>query len=43
MIVDDYLSVDGCRRAVDDYRAQHGIVEEIVDIDWSGVYWRRER
>ena len=43
VIVDDYLSVDGCRRAVDDYRGQHGIDEEIVEIDWSGVYWRRDR
>ncbi|MDH4095368.1 MAG: TylF/MycF family methyltransferase [Betaproteobacteria bacterium] len=40
-IVDDY-SIDACRQAVGDYRARHGISEEIVPIDWSGVLWRKE-
>ena len=41
-IVDDYQVVPGCRQAVDDFRSQHGIVEPIRQIDWAGVYWRRE-
>jgi hypothetical protein len=32
-----------CRRAVDDYRREHGITEPIEKIDWSGARWRKER
>ncbi len=41
VIVDDYGAYDACRRAVDDYRAEHGITEKIETIDWTGAYWRR--
>jgi O-methyltransferase len=40
-IVDDYRSIDACRRAVDDYRTRHDIREPIEEVDWSAVYWRR--
>lgn len=40
-IVDDYKVIPGCREAVDAYRRQNGITDEIVEIDWAGVYWRR--
>ncbi len=43
VIVDDYLAWDGCRAAIDDYRTTHGIDDEMVEIDWAGVYWRRSR
>src|SRR5262245_35837183 len=43
LIVDDYGIVPGCKQAVDEYRAERGITEPIVDIDGWGVYWRRER
>jgi len=42
-IVDDYGVLEACRRAVDDYRAAHGITEEILPVDWTCVYWQRER
>lgn len=42
LIVDDYLSVDECREAVDAFRAQHNITEPIEEVDWNGVRWRRE-
>jgi len=42
-IIDDYGALAACRRAVDDYRAAHGISEEILPVDWTGAYWRRER
>ena len=43
VIVDDYGNeVLGCRRAVDDYRAEHGIAAAIHTVDWTGVYWQRE-
>ncbi|OHV44489.1 macrocin O-methyltransferase [Pseudofrankia sp. BMG5.36] len=40
-IIDDYGVIEGCRRAVDDFRRDHGVTEEILRIDPSGVYWRR--
>jgi O-methyltransferase len=46
LIVDDYnapLFADACGQAIRDYRAQHAISEPIQTIDWTGVYWRRER
>lgn len=42
LIIDDWGAVEGCRRAVMDYRKEHGITEEIIDIDGQGVYWKRE-
>ena len=41
VIVDDYGAVLACRQAVHDYRAAHGIVEPIVPIDFTGVYWQK--
>lgn len=41
LIIDDYLAWDACRKAVDDYRATHGITEPIREIDWTGAYWLR--
>jgi O-methyltransferase len=43
IIVDDYFALAPCRKAVEDYRAQNGIVEPIQRIDWTGAYWRREQ
>jgi Macrocin-O-methyltransferase (TylF) len=40
VIIDDY-HLAGCRQAVHDYRAAHGIDEEIKDIDGMGVYWQK--
>lgn len=42
LIVDDYLSLDECREAVDDFRREHCITEPIEEVDWSGVRWRRD-
>lgn len=43
LIVDDYGGIEACRKAVHDYRDEHGIKEEITRIDWNGVYWRRDQ
>jgi hypothetical protein len=40
-IVDDYHAYPDCKRAVDEYRASHGIVEAIESIDQHAVYWRK--
>lgn len=41
VIVDDYGDFEPCRRAIDEFREQHGITEAMEEIDWSGVYWRK--
>ena len=40
-IIDDWGVVPACKEAVLDYRKEHGITDEIVTIDGSGVYWKR--
>lgn len=40
-IIDDYHALKPCEKAVTDYRSQHGISAEIVEIDGTGVLWRK--
>ena len=40
-IIDDYHWLEACRQAVTDYRAKHGVSAEIVEIDGTGVMWRK--
>ncbi len=40
LIVDDY-GWENCRKAVEDYRAEHGITAPIERIDWVGAWWRK--
>ena len=42
LIVDDYGALDECRRAVDEFRAEHGITEPLEQVDWTCVRWRRD-
>ena len=42
VIIDDYGDIAACRQAVLDYRARHGIAEEIMPIDWSGAFWQKQ-
>lgn len=41
VIVDDYGAYAACRKAVHDFRDEHGVSEPIREIDWTGVYWRK--
>lgn len=41
-IVDDYNDIPACRQAVLDYRKTHGITGEIIRVDWTGVYWKKQ-
>lgn len=41
LVVDDFHDVVACRTAVEHYRRDHGIGEDIVEIDGSAVYWRK--
>ena len=40
-IIDDY-QLEGCRVATDNFRNRRGISSPIFQIDWSGIYWRKE-
>jgi O-methyltransferase len=42
LVVDDWGAMPQCRQAVEDYRREHGITAPIHEIDWTGVYWRKE-
>jgi O-methyltransferase len=42
-IVDDYGAMPSCRAAVEDFRRDHGVSEQIIDIDGKGVLWRKSR
>jgi O-methyltransferase len=39
-IIDDY-ALKACKAAVDEYRARHNIDSELIEIDWTGRYWRK--
>jgi len=39
-VIDDY-GLKTCAQAVDDFRKQQGITEELKTIDWTGRFWRK--
>jgi Macrocin-O-methyltransferase (TylF) len=43
VVIDDYFTpgLDVCRDAVDGFRSDHGIEDEITRIDWTGARWRK--
>lgn len=41
LIIDDWF-LRGCKQAVIDYRKEHDITEEIIDIDGLAVFWRKK-
>lgn len=40
-IFDDYQNLLDCRRAIDEFRQENGISEEILPIDGRAVYWQK--
>lgn len=42
-IVDDYSNLKPCKEAVEHFRASHNINDNIIEIDWTGVYWRKNK
>jgi len=42
-LIDDYGGIPACRQAVEDYRSQNHVTEEIIAVDTTGVYWRKMR
>lgn len=41
VIVDDYHAIPGCRAAVDEFRAEHGVTGGLAEIDGIGVWWQK--
>lgn len=41
VIIDDYQAVRACREAVEDFRTEQGITDELRSVDWTGRFWRR--
>jgi O-methyltransferase len=41
IILDDYGSFEGCRQAVDEFRAEYGIAEPLEKVDHTCWRWRR--
>ena len=42
-ITDDWGAIPSCKKAVEDYRRVYNITENMEMIDWTGVYWKKER
>lgn len=43
IIIDDYHWIEACRQAVTDYRNKYGITDEIINVDWTAVYWKKTK
>jgi O-methyltransferase len=43
VIVDDYKSWKGCRTAVDEFRKNNKVEDQLVDIDAHAVFWRKTK
>lgn len=43
IIVDDYFSCPPCQKAVDTFRAMHGIEDTCIQIDDQSIFWRKTR
>lgn len=41
VIVDDYVSLEECHQAVDDFRREQGIEAPLERVDWNSARWRR--
>jgi O-methyltransferase len=42
IIVDDYNDFPPCQRAITEFREARGITSELVPVDWTAAYWRKE-
>ncbi len=40
-IIDDFNAFTDCQRAVEEYRSEHAITDEIIPIDNIAVHWRK--
>jgi len=42
-IIDDWGAIPACKKAVEDYRRIFNITERIQVIDWTGIFWKKEK
>lgn len=42
-IIDDWGAVPACKKAIQDYRKVFGIKEKMFEIDWTGIFWKKEK
>jgi len=42
LIIDDY-ALPACKKAVDDFRQKNNITDEIITVDWTGIYWQKTK
>lgn len=40
VIIDDYYTIDNCRKAVDEFRAERGITSKVRPVDFCRGYWQ---
>ncbi|MBC8166364.1 MAG: macrocin O-methyltransferase, partial [Bryobacteraceae bacterium] len=40
-VFDDYSNLPDCQRAIEEYRKEHNIKEEVRKIDKRAVFWRK--
>lgn len=43
VIIDDYGYIESCKQAVHDFLDKNSLKPLIHQIDWTGVYWRKEQ
>lgn len=43
IIIDDYGAIEACAQAVHDFRESRKILDAIIPINWSVVYWKRTK
>jgi len=41
VIIDDYGAIEACRQAVDNFRKSTRIESPMIQIDWTGAYWKK--
>lgn len=42
VIIDDMIN-ESCTKAVSDFRMRNNISDKIVEIDWTGAYWKKTK
>ena len=43
LIIDDYVAMDACAKAVQDYRHLHNITDPIEEAGWSIRFWKKTK
>jgi hypothetical protein len=41
IVVDDYGHWQGCRKAIDEFRRHRGLTNELIQVDYTGMFFRK--